>query len=230
MSDHARLTFPSGDYEGNMLDGRRHGYGVMRFQNGNIYAGAWCDDLFEGAGRYVWADGRTYEGQFKRDKMQGRGLASWPDGRIYMGEWVGDVRDGHGIFSLADKRVFEGIFRKDFPIVGQMIETNGSTFRANFDGNTHASEWRAYRKDKVGVFQDGWSTAEPPHWVREFAWEDGQRYAGTCVGFCPSIGVHLESNGDLSFVIYDGTKTFADGPCAVMKRKLHWQVPPPPVD
>jgi hypothetical protein len=231
MSYQTKLSLPAGDYEGDLLDdSSRHGNGIMRFQNGNSYTGEWREDHFEGTGKYVWADGRTYEGRFTRDKMQGRGLAYWPDGRVYIGEWMGDVRDGHGIFSLADKRVFEGVFRKDFPGVGQMIETNGEAHLAIFDGSTHASEWRPCQKNKVGVFKDGWSTAEPPHWIREFAWEDGQCYAGTCVGYCPLTGVHLDTNGSLSFVVYDGTKTFADGPFAVSKRQLNWQVPHTLVD
>jgi hypothetical protein len=175
----------------------------MKFRNGNSYTGEWVKDQFHGSGEYLWADGRAYQGQFREDRIQGMGVARWPDGRTYEGEWVADHGDGRGIFTLSDTRVFEGLFTQDLPIVGQMVETNGDAYLANFDGKTHASEWHPYQKSKIGTFHDGWKTAVPPHWIREFAWEDGRRFAGSCAGFCPVSGVYLEE-GELKFVVFDG--------------------------
>jgi hypothetical protein len=214
-----------GKYEGETLDGKRHGRGVMKFWNGNTYHGEFVQDQFDGIGDYIWADGRTYKGQFKADKIHGRGTARWPDGKIYNGEWIADQADGHGILKLADHRVFEGTFTGNFPIHGQMIESNGTTFLSNFDGNSHASEWRPYRKSRVGVFLDGWNTDENNSYaIREFLWDDGRRFAGNCIGYCPAFGVTLESEKDLHSVVFDGRKTFAEGPFAVHKRRLNWPV------
>lgn len=106
-----------------------------------------------------------------------------------------------------------------------MVETDGTTFLSNFDGSSHASEWRPYRKSQVGMFQEGWNVGgSKPHLIREFLWDDGRRFAGNCVGYCPSFGVFLESDDVLYFVVFDGRKTFAEGPSAVHKRKLNWQV------
>jgi hypothetical protein len=218
-------AWPAGEYEGPLLEGKRHGNGTMRFWNGNKYHGEFVNDQFEGQGEYTWADGRTYVGQFKDDKIQGKGTAHWPDGKTYDGEWSADLADGHGTLILGDSRCFEGTFKNDYPVLGQMIETNGTTYLANFDGSTHASEWHPYRKSQVGKFLDGWNVGgNKPHLIREFEWDDGRRFAGNCVGYCPSIGVLLECNGDLLFVVFDGRRSFADGPSPLLKRKLDWQV------
>ncbi len=219
-----RSTWPAGQYEGGMLGEKRHGKGIMKFTNGNVYHGEFLDDQFEGNGDYTWADGRKFKGQFKADKISGRGIARWPDGRVYDGEWIADLADGRGILTLAGNRVFEGSFKNDLPVLGQMIEADGSTFLSYFDGTSFASEWHPCRKSKVGAFP-GWSVeSNCGQLIREFTWDDGRRFAGTCVGYCPSIGVFLESDGQLQFIVFDGHKTFAEGPSAILRRKLNWKV------
>jgi len=53
-----RRTFHDGEYEGQIVgDGRRHGYGVMQFFDGDKYAGWWCDDVMDGMGRMEYSDG-----------------------------------------------------------------------------------------------------------------------------------------------------------------------------
>jgi hypothetical protein len=226
-SDSLPLSLPAGEYVGELLAGKRHGKGTMKFWNGSIYRGEFLKDQFEGIGDYTWADGKTYKGQFKADKIHGKGVARWPDGRVYDGEWVSDLADGRGILMLADYRVFEGTFKNDFPVRGQMIEANGTTFLSDFDASSFAYEWRPSRRSRVGLFNTEWSlegSKAAAHLIREFIWDDGRRFAGNCVGYCPSFGVFLESDDELYFAVFDGKKTFAEGPCLVLKRKLKWQV------
>ena len=53
-----RRTFQDGEYEGQIVgDGRRHGYGVMQFVNGDKYVGWWNDDVMDGMGRMKYSDG-----------------------------------------------------------------------------------------------------------------------------------------------------------------------------
>jgi hypothetical protein len=219
-----RVEWPAGNYEGEMLNEKRHGHGTMRFYNGNAYVGEWFNDQFDGLGEYTWADGRTYRGQFHEDKFQGSGIARWPDGRVYDGDWTADSFDGYGTLILHDGRLFEGTFKDDYPVNGQMIEPNGVTYLANFDGSTHASKWQPCQRSKVGVFLDGWTEAASQNWIREFAWDDGRRFAGSCIGYRPSVGVFLDQNADLFFAVFDGKRTFAEEPAAVTTRKLKWNV------
>lgn len=60
---------PEGIYTGQMLDGQRHGSGVMRYNNGDSYSGQWQNDQRHGSG--VWRDKNReviHAGKFEYDK------------------------------------------------------------------------------------------------------------------------------------------------------------------
>ena len=96
-----RVEYDGGDvYEGEILNGKRHGHGT-----------------------YTWADGDTYEGDWKDGKRCGRGklvqYGKSPSGETYMkysydGEWLDNREHGHGICVEGDfgwekmDKVFEG--------------------------------------------------------------------------------------------------------------------------
>ena len=96
-----RVEYDGGDvYEGEILNGKRHGHGT-----------------------YTWADGDTYEGDWKDGKRCGRGkliqYGKSPSGETYMkysydGEWLDSKEHGHGICVEGDfgmekmDKVFEG--------------------------------------------------------------------------------------------------------------------------
>ena len=45
--------YASGDrYDGDYVDGKRHGHGVFYYANGNHYDGDWVDDKYHGHGVY----------------------------------------------------------------------------------------------------------------------------------------------------------------------------------
>lgn len=96
-----RVEYDGGDvYEGEILNGKRHGHGT-----------------------YTWADGDTYEGDWKDGKRCGWGkliqYGKSPTGETYMkysydGEWLDSKEHGHGICVEGDfgwekmDKVFEG--------------------------------------------------------------------------------------------------------------------------
>ena len=215
-----------GDLVEDLLDPQRkirHGQGVMKYLNGNFYMGEWKNDFFDGFGEYTWSDGRIFKGYFKQDKMHGKGEVHWPDGRKFEGEYNMDRVHGHGTVTLADGRAFEGEFINDFPITGQMIELNGDTFQASFDGKTYVSEWKPQLKVQVGRFESGWRSMETVHSLREFAWRDGRRFAGICNGYCPSIGVITDLKGNQYCVLYGGCALFCEEPIPIAKIRLKTQ-------
>ena len=227
-----RISFANGDYEGDYTElitsdipiKMRSGKGVMRYCNGNIYAGEWVEDYFDGFGEYSWSDGRKFSGHFKQDKMIGKGTGVWPDGRKYEGEYRMDLAHGHGRAMLADGRAFEGEFRDDFPIAGLMVQVNGDAFRVCFDGRTHVSDWRQETKVPVGFFELGCCSTDPFHALREFVWSDGRRFAGSCSGFCPLVGVLTTQDGVQSAVAYSGSVLFSDYPVPIHSIRLQTKV------
>ena len=51
-------------FEGDLLNGKRHGKGIQ-----------------------VWADGSRYEGEWNADRQTGKGVKVWSSGDMYEGEW-----------------------------------------------------------------------------------------------------------------------------------------------
>lgn len=127
-----RVEYDGGDvYEGEILNGKRHGHGT-----------------------YTWADGDTYEGDWKDGKRCGRGkliqYGKSPSGETYMkysydGEWLEGKEHGHGICVEGDfgwekmDKVFEGEWvngKRQGRFVWYLTNSNGGRY-INFyeDGN-----------------------------------------------------------------------------------------------
>ena len=58
----------------------KHGLGIMEYENGDVYTGAWQLDKKHGNGAHVTAAGMIYEGEFDRDHRSGRGQITWSNG------------------------------------------------------------------------------------------------------------------------------------------------------
>ena len=58
-------------YEGEWLDDKRHGKGVMIYAEGNKYVGEWQNDMCHGQGKYYYRNGDVHEGDWKDDQANG---------------------------------------------------------------------------------------------------------------------------------------------------------------
>lgn len=129
-----RVEFDNGDvYEGEMVNGLRHGKGKYTWANGDFYEGEWAKGWRSGFGIYKShskneVDGSTfasyvYEGDWKNSKKHGHGVATGykavtPTGRIcfdwsYDGEWIEDNRHGNGKYTYADGSYFTGVWENN---------------------------------------------------------------------------------------------------------------------
>ncbi|MBF0153589.1 MAG: SUMF1/EgtB/PvdO family nonheme iron enzyme [Magnetococcales bacterium] len=94
-----------GHYEGELLNGKRHGKGSFTWPDGASYTGEYRHDERTGYGIFSWPNGSRYEGQFVAGKRHGKGSFIWPDGARYAGEYQNGQRHGQGTFYSADKSV-----------------------------------------------------------------------------------------------------------------------------
>lgn len=94
-------------YEGERVDGLKHGIGRLRMK-GSTYEGEFANDQKHGQGVLTWDDGRQYRGQFENGKFHGAAVMTWPDGRKYSGQYVDDRKHGEGTFSWQDGRRYQG--------------------------------------------------------------------------------------------------------------------------
>ena len=75
-------------YEGDFLDGKRHGYGIHVWPDGRKYTGDWKSNRQNGKGVLTNATGDTYNGYFKDDQPNGEGAHTRSDGSIvHKGLW-----------------------------------------------------------------------------------------------------------------------------------------------
>ncbi|CAF1378187.1 unnamed protein product [Rotaria magnacalcarata] len=101
------LTFPP--YEGELNnEGRKHGQGIYRWENGRTYIGQWYENIMNGEGVESWPNGSKYHGQFYNNKRHGQGTFTWPDGRQYVGEYCNDYRQGYGVCIFPNGYKYEG--------------------------------------------------------------------------------------------------------------------------
>merc|ERR1712013_233224 len=62
----------AGIYNGNLKHGRPHGHGSIIY-----FEGDWVNGTRHGTGRTEWVDGSTYQGQYQADLEQGIGVLRW---------------------------------------------------------------------------------------------------------------------------------------------------------
>jgi hypothetical protein len=57
-------------YEGEWVDGKRHGFGTYQYATGASYTGEWSENKKNGQGVYISENGRTFAGAFQKDKIE----------------------------------------------------------------------------------------------------------------------------------------------------------------
>jgi len=110
------VTEPGGDqYKGPRNEqGQAHGYGALRFKNGEFYEGQFYNDRMDGVGKHRWPSGALYEGQWDADERQGLGVYTFADGSVYEGRFRKSLRESvRGVYRWKNGEVFEGGFKGD---------------------------------------------------------------------------------------------------------------------
>ena len=156
------ITYSNGDiYTGEIVDGCRHGHGVMAFSatgdiyegyfqkdeitgtgifkysNGDIYEGSFLNSLKHGAGKFTYANGNSYEGNYANDVRNGKGVFKWSSGASYEGEFADDLKNGYGIMIYESGDRYEGYFKDDMcnGERGLYIWSNGERYNGTFRNN-----------------------------------------------------------------------------------------------
>ena len=124
-------------YEGEYLDGTRHGEGKITFSDGGTMEGSWkngklkgkgCFDLpkvgkFVGEledaspkkGRIIFPDGIQYEGEFRDWNPNGCGEQIFPDGEKYIGDFKDGKYNGLGTYYLKNGHTMWGKWKDNKP-------------------------------------------------------------------------------------------------------------------
>ena len=107
------VCFSNGDkYKGNFEDGKRHGYGVFFLSNGNQYEGNWRDDKRHGEGVYK-SEKSYFKGVYFNDMKTGYGTEILSNGEKYNGSYLNNKRHGPGFLQFSTGAFFTGRFQNN---------------------------------------------------------------------------------------------------------------------
>jgi hypothetical protein len=157
-------------YVGYWKDGKRHGKGTMKNQEGT-YVGDWKNDKRDGKGAMTDQEG-TYVGDWKNGHMEGKGTMNFSWGDIYVGDWKktyihgqGTI-NGQGTMTYQDGGVYKGEWKKRRKNgKGTMNFASGDIYVGNWkngyingkgtmtypDGGVYKGEWKQNRKHGKGT-------------------------------------------------------------------------------
>lgn len=87
-----------GTYIGPLLQGQKEGLGIMLYNAGFLYEGAWANNERSGDGRLLDAEGDLYEGEWQHNEANGEGTYEGTSPkRNYVGGWSQGRMEGRGI-------------------------------------------------------------------------------------------------------------------------------------
>jgi len=158
-------SFPNGDkYVGVIIDGKRHGKGMLTRTNGDKYKGEYKYDKENGQGTYNFANGNKYVGEFKDGKRHGQGTFTWSDGGVYEGQYKNGKTNGLGTFRSSSGSKYIGGFKNGaYSGQGKYFFTNGDIFEG---------EWKDGKMDGNGTY----------------TYSDGRKYVGEWKDGSPVVG------------------------------------------
>jgi hypothetical protein len=98
-------------YEGNYVQGKKHGRGAYFLGNGESYVGNFQKNLYCSYGVLRKTNGDTYTGDFNNGKCAGKLIVRYSNGDKYEGDMVLNTFEGKGIFTWAnDSGYYDGIW------------------------------------------------------------------------------------------------------------------------
>eukprot|EP00747_Dinoflagellata_sp_TGD_P136531 gnl/TRDRNA2_/TRDRNA2_175568_c0_seq1.p1 gnl/TRDRNA2_/TRDRNA2_175568_c0~~gnl/TRDRNA2_/TRDRNA2_175568_c0_seq1.p1 ORF type:complete len:391 (-),score=97.55 gnl/TRDRNA2_/TRDRNA2_175568_c0_seq1:145-1317(-) len=159
------LTLADGTkYEGEFRDDKMTGKGKMSYNDGDYYLGEWKNGLANGGGAYDQSarGGGRYEGYWLNDKRHGYGEEKCPDGSYYKGQWFKGQKDGMGIIKDATGGEYKGQFKAG------SLHGKGTMNWGN--GDIYKGQWRKGARAGKGLMQ--WKTEEECEYSGQ--WKEGK--------------------------------------------------------
>ena len=137
-SGKATAAYPNGDvYEGEYLDGIRHGRGCYRYAaTGDKYDGCWVENKRHGLGCMSYNGKGEYQGYWENGYRHGEGVFTYVSGDVYSGWWRFGNKEGQGTYySAKDNLKLTGDWKDNKIVTGNWVMPNGTCFTGCFTDN-----------------------------------------------------------------------------------------------
>jgi hypothetical protein len=153
------------------LDKYNSGNAVVTLKSGDIYNGDLLNGLKHGEGTFLGFDGEEYTGHFFDDKANGFGIEKYPcknaDGspngkfQYYEGNFLNDRFDGKGKFTGCNGQVYIGDFKNH--------KKNGFGKQNYLNGSIYEGEWKDDKKHGIGKLTEGDTIIHQGRWENDNA-------------------------------------------------------------
>ena len=194
------IKYENAMYVGQVKEGMMEGYGVLKYDNGQVYEGSFKDDFRHGFGKENWANGDRYEGNWEEDYRHGKGTMFWENGDKFIGNWKDDSQHGYGEYYYANGNIYKGNWVNGIQEgMGDIKFNTGDSYVGEFyAGIFNGSGEYRYANGIIynGDFVDGSENGNG-----KMTWQDGEYYEGNWInGYRTGIGKYFYSSG----TIYEG--------------------------
>lgn len=119
-------------YQGEMLKGKFHGFGVLCNPNRERYEGEWKQGMKNGVGTFTYPNEDSYAGSWKSDVPHGKGVFVFSNGGKVDGIWKnGSLVDGKGMYIATDGSKHHGAWRNNMLVsTSPWTEEDGRSINA----------------------------------------------------------------------------------------------------
>ncbi len=196
-------------YEGEFLDGAKHGQGQLNVYCGDVYQGEFEYNLFHGSGTYTWKaytdqetqqfiSGKRYQGDYINGKMHGKGVFHLGNGDVYSGEFDKGTYHGTGLLKCKNGDFFDGSWVRGLPggVITRSIAETGDVWKGNMrQGKRHGHGRQTYGQGR-GYYEGDWER-DKPHGNGVRVYSNGSKYVGRFLdGEVHGEGTMFYANGD----------------------------------
>ena len=209
-------------YWGQLQDGLKTGFGVLRWGSGEQYHGEFIGGILHGIGVTEWTGGEVFAGSYQQGNRTGKGTMIWNNKTFYTGDFVNGQREGYGLLRYNNGDVQIGRVKNNAFESGSLyirktgngydrkcirLEKTGADYYGEISGglaNGYGmlvwSDGRAY----YGEFKDGLQ-----HGTGVMQWTDGIVYCGEYL--------HGEATGRGAYIWPDGALYVGE----ILNGKMH---------
>lgn len=190
-------SFPGGEYEGDVVGGKRQGYGKMTWNDGSEYIGYWDNDTPHGKGTFKSNGVLTYDGNWKHNEWHGYGVWYYSTGaKYYDGQWQDGKRHGYGTEYDGDGKIlYQGQWRDgekatstverkklsyhNGDYVGDVVagKKHGKGVMHYLDGTRYEGQWQNDKRHGKGtLYYSNGSICYRGDWQNDMRHGEGELY------------------------------------------------------